>query len=154
MNEYIVSIVKAVARRNSDTLRDFHKAGAMIVAGELTYDQVRDDAMATAKECKLAPATVKVYVSQGYAIAQALTTWAEVRKYADDRCKGSRSLKRVYDALKADAKGEAEGDEGEADEAEAVTATALIDVILANLAHLTDKGEIAQVRDAAIAMLG
>ena len=152
MNEFIVSIAKKAANREVATLADFYKLGQMVNTGELDYDTARDDLVAAFKARKMSGATAKVYLSQGFGIAQVLPTMEDVKVYADANCKGSRSLKRIYDSLKADAKGDDEGDD-EGDEAEVATPTALIDVILANLAHLTDRDEIALVRDAAIAML-
>jgi hypothetical protein len=153
MNEYIASIAVKAANREVAALTDYFKLGRMVVTEELTYDVARDELGAAFKERNMSAATAKVYLSQGFKVASTFESMADVRKYADDRCQGSRSLKRIYDAIVKDAKGEAEGDEGEADEAEAVTATALVDVILANLAHLTDRDEIKLVMDTAANML-
>ena len=152
MHKYIVSIATKAANREVAALTDFHKLGLMVVAEELSYDQARDELCEAFKARKLSAATAKVYLSQGFALAQAFATLAEVKAFADENCKGSRSLKRIYDALKNQGSEDADGEDDGEDVAE-LTATALVDVILANLAHLTDKAEIAMVRDAAIAML-
>jgi hypothetical protein len=152
MNEYIVSIATKAANREVAALTDYFKLGRMVVTEDISYDTARDELGEAFKARKMSPATAKVYLSQGFKLASTFEDMAAVRKYADERCQGSRSLKRIYDAIVADAKGEVEG-EGEGEDAETVTATALIDVILANLAHLTDKAEIALVRDTAANML-
>jgi hypothetical protein len=152
MHAYIIYIADRAASREVETTADFHGLGQLIVKGDLSYDAARDQTIAAFAERSLTPSTAKTYVSQGYALAQLFPTFAELEAFADDECNGSRSLKRIYTATrdKSD-KGEGEG-EGEA---EAVTeaTTALVDVVLAGLAHLKDAGEIARVRDAAIAML-
>ena len=154
IHAYITYIADRAASREVETTADFHGLGQLIVKGDLSYDTARDQTIAAFAERSLTPSTAKTYVSQGYALAQLFPTFAELEAFADDECNGSRSLKRIYTATrdKSD-KGEGEG-EGEA-EAEAVTeaTTALVDVVLAGLAHLKDAGEIARVRDAAIAML-
>ena len=152
MNDLIVSIARKAANREVAALTDYVKLGHAIVAEDISYDAARDELCEAFKSRKMSPATAKVYLSQGFRVASTFATFADVKAFADERCQGSRSLKRIYDAIVKDAKGEAD-DEGEADEAEAVTATALIDVILANLAHLTDRDEIALVRDTAANML-
>ena len=154
MNDLIVSIARKAANREVAALTDYVKLGHAIVAEEISYDVARDELCEAFKSRKMSPATAKVYLSQGFRVASTFATFADVKAYADERCQGSRSLKRIYDAIVKDEKGEVEGEgEGEGEAAE-LTATALVDVILANLAHLTDKVEIALVRDAAIAMLG
>ena len=152
MNEYLIHVADAAASREVSALADFYGVGSLIVSKELTYDVARDSLVTLFAERNLSTATVKVYVSQGYALAQLFPTFAAVEAYADDECKGSRSLKRIYDSTrvkadKAEGEGEAEG------EAATEAATALVDVILANLAHLTDKGDIERVRMAAASML-
>ena len=152
MHTYLIHVADAAASREVSTLADFYGVGSLIVSKELTYDVARDSLIKLFAERNLAASAVKVYVSQGYALAQLFDTFDDVEAYADDVCKGSRSLKRIYDStrVKADKADKAEGT-AEA-EAEA-PATALVDVILANLAHLTDKADVERVRMAAASML-
>lgn len=150
MHTFITYIADRAATREVEALADFYGLGQLIVTGELTYEVARDDMTKAFKARDLAASTAKVYVSQGYSLAQLFTTFAELETFADDDCNGSRSLKRIYDATRVKAEPAVEVEAPAAVEAPAV---ALVDVILANLAHLTDAGEIARVRDAAAAML-
>lgn len=150
--EYIAEVADRFASREVDTLHDVWAVGSLVHSNEISYDAARDGLAAAFAERGLSASTAKVYVSQGYGLAQLFATFDEVEAFADDECKGSRSLKRIYDATRVrEPKAEAEG----AGEAEVATTepTPLVDVILANLAHLTDPAEIARVRDAAAAML-
>jgi hypothetical protein len=143
MHAYIDYVADRAASREVEGLADYYGIGQLIVTGELTYDVARDELTAAFKARDLAASTAKVYVSQGYSLAQLFTTFDEVTEYADEECNGSRSLKRIYDSVKAAA----------AEPKVAKVPTPLIDVVLAGLANLKDAGEIARVRDAAIAML-
>ena len=151
---FITYVADRAASREIEALADFYGVGTLIVSGEISYEAARDQMVTEFKARNLAASTVKVYLSQGHSLAQLFDTFADVETFADDECGGSRSLKRIYDAVKgkpakAASETPAEGATNEADTAPA----ALIDVILANLASLTDAGEIARVRDAAAAML-
>ena len=154
MNTYIEYVANRCASREVEALADFYGVGALIVSGELSYETARDDMTAAFKARNLAASTAKVYVSQGYSLAQLFDTFADVESFADDECNGSRSLKRIYDAtrVKDDAAADETPAEGETNAADTVP-MALVDVILANLASLTDAADIAKVRDAAAAML-
>lgn len=153
MHAYITYVADRAASREVETLADFYGLGTLVVSGEVNYDQGRDALVAAFTERGLKGSTAKVYMSQGYALAQLFDTFDAVEEFADDECNGSRSLKRIYDQtrVKDDAADEVKG-EGEGD-AEVAATKALIDVVLAGLANLKDAGEIARVRDAAIAML-
>jgi hypothetical protein len=150
-HEYITYVADRAASREVEALFDFYSLGRLIVANELTYDAARDQLVTAFAERDMQSSTARTYLSQGYSLAQLFDTFDEVEEFADDACNGSRSMKRVYDTVRAADKGDAKG-EGEG-EAPAKVATALVDVILANLAQLTDPAEIAKVRDAAIAKL-
>lgn len=150
MHTFITYVADRAATREVEALFDFYSVGQLIVSGELSYDTARDDMAAAFKARELAASTAKVYVSQGYCLAQLFTTFADLEEFADDECGHSRSLKRIYDATRVRPAVEAETPAVAAVETPAV---ALIDVILANLASLTDAAEIARVRDAAAAML-
>ena len=137
MHTYITYVADRTATREVEALFDFYGLGRLINAGELTYEVARDDLANAFKVRGLAASTAKVYVSQGYALAQLFDTFADVEEFADDDCGGSRSLKRIYDATRV-----------KADKPAAVVEVApvtvdddvkLVDVILANLAHLTDR---------------
>lgn len=154
MHEYITYIADRAASREVDALTDYYGVGRLIATGELTYDAARDQMIAAFRERNLTPATAKTYLSQGYALAQLFETFEDVEAFADDECAGSRSLKRIYDTVKrAGADDAADAGETESGDEATDAPTPLVDVILANLAHLTDAGEIARVRDAAAAML-
>lgn len=151
---FITYVADRAASREIEALADFYGVGSLIVAGEMTYEVARDQMTAAFKSRNLAASTAKVYVSQGYALAQLFDSFEDVETFADDECKGSRSLKRIYDATREKSEKSADESTGEGETNAAETApAALIDVILANLASLTDAGEIARVRDAASAML-
>ena len=152
---YVTYVADRAATREIEALADFYGLGQLIVKGDLSYDAARDQLVDAFTARDMSGATAKTYVSQGYALAQLFDTFADVETFADDECKGSRSLKRIYDATRVRA--DKSADEPTAlvatnDEAEAEP-TALVDVILANLASLKDAADIARVRDAAIAML-
>lgn len=166
MHEYITFVADRAASREVDALHDFYGVGRLIVSRELSYEVARDQMVAAFTERNLAASTAKVYVSQGYGLAQLFDTFEDVCEFADDECKGSRSLKRIYDATrraakadegKADeAKADAGADEGEGDAAATAAPTTdadRADAILAILASMTDAAQIARVRDAASAML-
>jgi hypothetical protein len=153
---YVTYVADRAATREIEALADFYGLGQLIVKGDLSYDAARDQLVDAFTARDMSGATAKTYVSQGYALAQLFDTFADVETFADDECKGSRSLKRIYDATRVRAdKGEAEAEgKGEAEAAlETGEPTPLVDVILANLASLTNAADIARVRDAAIAML-
>jgi hypothetical protein len=152
-NAFIIDVADRAASREVDALFDFHAVGSLIVKGEVSYDAARDQMVAAFTERSLTASTAKVYVSQGYALAQLFATFAEVEEFADDEVKGSRSLKRIYDATRRAAKGDAIEGEGEGEAAIVEAATALVDVVLAGLANLKSAADIARVRDAAVAML-
>lgn len=152
MHAFITYVADRAATRETEALADYYGLGSLVATNELKYDAARDQLVEAFKAREMSAGTAKTYLSQGYALAQLFDTLADVEAFADDECNGSRSLKRIYDATRAkdadaDAPAEAEA------EAEAATPTALVDVILANLASLTDPADIARVRDAAIAML-
>jgi hypothetical protein len=152
---HVTYVADRAATREIEALADFYGLGSLIVGKELSYDAARDQLVDAFKARDLSPATAKTYISQGYALAQLFDTFADVEQFADDECQGSRSLKRIYDATRVKADKSADeptvaGDESAAMETEP---TALVDVILANLASLTDPADIARVRDAAAAML-
>jgi hypothetical protein len=153
-NAFIIDVADRAASREVDALFDFHAVGTLIVTNAIGYDAARDLLVASFVERGLTASTAKTYLSQGYAIAQMFGTFDEVEAFADDEVRGTRSLKAIYTAIRNAAKGEVEAEGGEA-EAEAVTeaTTALVDVVLAGLANLRNAGDIARVRDAAIAML-
>jgi uncharacterized protein Usg len=152
MHAYITHVADRAARREVEALADFYGVGSLIVSGEIAYDTARDDMVAAFKVRDMNASTAKVYVSQGYALAQLFDTLDEVLEFADEECKGSRSLKRIYDATRVRETADESGEGGESEGGEGET-RAMVDVILANLAQLTDTGEIARVRDAAAAML-
>lgn len=151
---FITYVADREATREVEQLSDYYGLGQLIVTGELKYESARDQLVAAFAERDLKSSTAKVYMSQGYALAQLFDTFADVEDHADEVCNGSRSLKRIYDStrVKADAPVADATAEGETNAAETAPAD-LLSVILANLAHLTDAAQIAQVRDAAIAML-
>jgi hypothetical protein len=152
VSEYVDHVADRAASRESEQLFDFFSLGRYVATGEATYDQVRDLAVAAFKVRNLATSTVKVYVSYGYGIAQLFDTFDDVETFADDECNGSRSLKRVYDATRNrdeagddDEAGEGEG-EGEGDEAGETRPVA--DVIIALLAQVTDRADLARIAEA------
>lgn len=151
LHPYVIYVADRAASREVDALFDYYNVGRLIVGRELSYDTARDQLCAAFAERDMAASTAKVYLSQGYALAQLFDTFEELEEWADEEHRGSRSLKRLYDATRVrDAKPAA--DESTAD-AETVAATALVDVVLAGLANLTSAADIARVRDAAEAML-
>jgi hypothetical protein len=154
VHPFVDYVADRAASREVDATFDYWGVGRLIVSGELAYEVARDQMVAAFKIRDLATSTVKTYMSQGYALAQLFETFEELEEWADEECNGSRSLKRLYDASRVrEPKADAEvSGEGETNAAETVPAN-LLDVILANLAHLTDAADIAKVRDAAIAML-
>ena len=137
---FIEYVADRAASREVEALLDFYSVGQLIVSGELTYEVARDLLVAAFKVRDLQASTVKVYVSQGYALAQLFATFDELEEWADDECKGSRSLKRIYDATRVrDEVASEVASEGEGEAPAAVaTPTALVDVVLAGLANLTD----------------
>jgi hypothetical protein len=152
MHTYITYVADRAARREVETLADFYGVGTLIRSGEMTYEVARDELTAAYKVRNLATSTVKVYVSQGFALAQLFATFDEVEEYADDECGGSRSMKRIYDSTRVKAD-KVEADDKADDKADEQGKTDLVDVVLAGLANLKNAGDIARVRDAAIAML-
>lgn len=152
MHKFITYVADRAARREVEALADFYGVGQLIVSKELTYETARDEMVAAFAERDLQSSTAKVYVSQGYALAQLFDTFAELEEFADDECKGSRSLKRIYDATRVKAEPAADGD-SDGDAAEQVAPTPLVDVVLAGLANLTDAADIKRVLDAAAAKL-
>jgi hypothetical protein len=151
VHPFITYVADRAASREVEGLADYYGIGQLIVAGELTYDVARDSLTAAFAEREMSASTAKVYVSQGYALAQLFATFDELEEFADEECKGSRSMKRIYDATRV--RPEKADEKADADEAAEMVATALVDVVLAGLANLTDPADIARVRDAAIAML-
>lgn len=135
---FITYVADRAASREIEALADFYGVGALVVSGEITYETARDDMVAAFKARSLAASTAKVYVSQGYALAQLFETFEDVETFADDECKGSRSLKRIYDAtrVKDDESDESGEGEGETNAAETVPMSQL-DVVLAALPNLT-----------------
>lgn len=150
MHAFITYVADRAATRETEALADYYGLGSLVATNELKYDAARDQLVEAFKAREMSAGTAKTYLSQGYALAQLFDTLADVEAFADDECNGSRSLKRIYDATRAK---DADADAPAEAEAEAATPTALVDVILANLASLTDPADIARVRDAAIAML-
>jgi len=152
---YVTYVADRAATREIEALADFYGLGQLIVKGDLSYDAARDQLVDAFTARDMSGATAKTYVSQGYALAQLFDTFADVETFADDECKGSRSLKRIYDATRVRApKAETSTESGDESAAmETAEPTAMIDVILANMAQLTDAAEIAKVRDRAIWML-
>lgn len=156
---FIDYVADRAASREIEALADFYGVGTLIVTGELSYDDARDQMVAAFKSRTLAPATAKTYVSQGYCLAQLFDTFEDVEAFADDECGGSRSLKRIYDtARKAGKDDDESGDESGEAEPEAATVAPTTDAdradaILAILSGMSDAAAIARVRDASAAML-
>lgn len=103
MHKYIVSIADRAMKREAETLYDFVGLGHLVQSGELTYEVARDDTIAAFKERGMSGATAKTYVSQGSTLATVFANFDELESFADDECGGSRSLKRIYDAVKGKA---------------------------------------------------
>jgi hypothetical protein len=155
IHAYVTYVADRAATREIETLADFFGLGQLIVKGELSYDAARDQLIDAFTARDMSAATAKTYVSQGYALAQLFDTFDALETFADDECKGSRSMKRIYDATRVKpAKSDESTESGDESAAmETGEPTPLVDVILANLASLTNAADIARVRDAAIAML-
>ena len=147
---FIAEVAQHAADAETTTTFDYFGVGTLVARHGRDRDAVKSDLIAAYRDRGVKASTVNVYLSQGIAIATRFATWNALETFADDELNGSRSLKRIYDAIKSEGKPEPEA---AAEPAEVVAPTPLVDVILANLAHLTDAGEIARVRDAAIAML-
>jgi hypothetical protein len=139
MHTYIEYIANRAATREVEALADYYGLGALVVAGELTYDVARDDLTSAFKARNLAVSTAKVYLSQAHSLAQLFDTFDAVEEYADVECDGSRSLKRIYDHVTRAAKGEVEveGGEGETNADVETVATSQLEVVLAALPNLT-----------------
>lgn len=135
VHAFITYVADRAASREIEALADFYGVGSLVVSGEMTYDAARDQMVAEFTSRNLAASTAKVYVSQGYSLAQLFDTFEDVETFADETCGGSRSLKRIYDATRVKADKSAEG-EGETNAAE-TTAMSQLDVVLAALPNLT-----------------
>jgi hypothetical protein len=157
--EYIGEVADRFASREVDTLHDVWAVGSLVHTGEITYDAARDAMSAAFAERGLSASTAKVYVSQGYGLAQLFDTFDDVEAFADDECNGSRSLKRIYDATRvrpakvedsATVEGETEG-EGEGS---ATTDADRAAAIVAILSAMSDPTALATVADALNARIG
>lgn len=150
MHTYITYVADRAATREVEALLDFYGVGRLIVAKELSYDVARDQMVAAFTERGLTAATAKVYVSQGYCIAQLFDTFDAVETFADEECNGSRSLKRIYDKTR-DKSAAVVADDVDPEAAKVVTKQSLADVIIANIAHLTSRDDLQRVLDAVMA---
>ena len=150
---FITYVADRAASREIEALADFYGVGSLIVKGEMSYDAARDQMTDAFKVRGLAASTAKVYVSQGYSLAQLFDTFENVETFADDECNGSRSLKRIYDATRVKDETPASEGEGEGEtnaDVETVKASQL-DVVLAALPNLSP-AERSQVVDACRAL--
>lgn len=153
MNEYIVYVADRAATREGEALMDYFGIGELVSSGRIAYEVARDELAQAFKDRNMSPNTAKVYVSQAVALAELFDDYESVATFADEVCGGSRSLKRIYDATRVRDDVTDDVTDDAADESGDEGSTPLVDVILANLAHLTDAADIARVRDAAAAML-
>lgn len=99
MHKYITYVADRSAQREGEALTDFYGVGRLVVTGELTYDQARDQMVDAFKVRNLTASTAKTYVSHGYTLAQMFDTFKDVEEYADEECNGSRSMKRIVDSM-------------------------------------------------------
>jgi hypothetical protein len=97
MHKHIIYVADRAARREVEALADFYEVGRLIISKELTYEQARDEMVTAFTARGLTGSTAKVYVSQGYSLAQLFATFADVEEYADEECKDSFAG-RIYDS--------------------------------------------------------
>lgn len=150
---FISDVARHAADRETSTLFDYYGVGTLVARHGRDRDAVKADLVKAYRALNVQASTVNVYLSQGIAIAGKFETWNALETFCDDELKGSRSLKRVYDAIKAADKPESPATDSDETPAVESPATALVDVVLAGLANLKNAADIARVRDAAIAML-
>lgn len=138
-HDFITYVADRTASREVDALADYFGIGELIRAREITYKNAQEQLIAEFDRRDMKAGTAKTYLSQGKVLAAMFDSFDDMVDYADAECDGSRSMKRIYDSMKG--KGASKPKKAQ------------VDVVLAGLANLSDPGEIARVRDAAIAML-
>lgn len=158
MNEYLIYVADRCASREVDALTDFYGVGRLILSGEVAYEVARKELQAAFSERGLQASTATTYISQGHCLAQLFDTFDEMCEWADDECKGSRSLKRLADtARKLGREDEvSEGGEGEGDEGDVpapVTDEVRANSIIAIAGAMTDAAQIRRAMDVLAARL-
>lgn len=138
-SDFIIYIADRTASRDVDGLADYFGLGQLIRNREITYKRAATELTAALEFRNVKATTAKTYLSQGASLAKLFDSLDELFDYADAECDGSRSMKRIYDSVKGKGK--------------AKPKKALVDVVSAGLANLSDAAEIRRIMDEAAAML-
>lgn len=119
----ITSALDAESSHDVRRLHTFYAVADAIATGELSHEDAIAQVKSGAERRELKASTCGVYLSQARGIRAMFDTMGDVESFADDECKGSRNLQRIYNAVKGPGKPKAK--------------KALVDVVLAAIPNLS-----------------